>query len=161
MGPGREGGFPPHRVAGDRRAHPLLVPVHVVEPLSPAATPPHAGQPVVAGPGRADARVDRGVVSLFTSLEDLAARVPRDLPALIERSGTPIPRGELAKVVESLLRVTWLTPERFAYLKKAVAQAGEVAPSDEVLKDLMEFLLSGDRLAAVFLLERRGRLDLR
>lgn len=101
------------------------------------------------------------VVSIFTSPEDLAVRVSQDLPALIERSGTPIQRGELAKVVESLPRVTWLTPERFAYLKNEVAEAGGIAPSDEVLKELMEFLLSGDRLAAVFLLSRRVRLDLR
>ena len=101
------------------------------------------------------------VVSFFTSPEDLAVRVSQDLPALIERAGTPIQTGELAKVVESLPRVTWLTPERFAYLKKEVAEAGEIAPSDEVLKELVEFLLSGDRLAAVFLLVRRARLDLR
>ena len=101
------------------------------------------------------------VVSFFTSPEDLAVRVSQDLPALIERSGAPIQRGELAKIVESLPRVTWLTPERFAYLKKEVSEVGEVAPSDEILKELMEFLLSGDRLAAVFLLAKRARLDLR
>lgn len=101
------------------------------------------------------------VVSFFTSPEDLAVRISQDLPALIERSGTSIHRGELAKVVESLPRVTWLTPDRFAYLKREVAEAGGVAPSDEVLKELMEFLLSGDRLAAVFLLARRAHLDLR
>lgn len=101
------------------------------------------------------------VVSFFTGPEDLAVRVSQDLPALIERSGTPIQRGELAKIVESLPRVTWLTSERFAYLKKELAEAGNVAPSDGMLKELMEFLLSGDRLAAVFLLVRGARLDLR
>lgn len=101
------------------------------------------------------------VVSFFTSPEDLAVRVSQDLPGLIERAGTPIQRGELARVVESLPRVTWLTPQRFAFLRQEVGEAGCVAPSDEILKELMEFLLSGDRLAAVFLLARRARLDFR
>jgi hypothetical protein len=101
------------------------------------------------------------VVSFFTTPEDLAVRVSQDLPGLIERSGTPIKRGELVKVVESLPRVNWLTPERFEYLKKEMAEAAQVAPSDEVLREVMEYLLAGDRLAAVFLVARRAGIDLR
>lgn len=101
------------------------------------------------------------VVSFFTTPEDLAVRVSQDLPTLIERSGTPVQRGELAKVIESLPRVTWLTPERFAFLKKEAGEAAAIVPSDEILKEAMEFLLSGDRLAAVFLLARRAHVDLR
>lgn len=101
------------------------------------------------------------VVSFFTTPEDLAVRVSQDLPALIERSGTPVQQGELAKIVEALPRVTWLTQERFAFLKKEVGDAAASVSTDELLKELMEFLLSGDRLAAVFLLSRRERMDLR
>lgn len=101
------------------------------------------------------------VVSFFTTPEDLAVRVSQDLPALIERSGTSVQRGELARVVEALPRVTWLTPERFVFLKKEVGAAADLVSTDELLKELMEFILSGDRLAAVFLLSRRERLDLR
>src|SRR5882724_3034884 len=101
------------------------------------------------------------VVSFFTSPEDLAVRVSQDLPALVERTGTSVHHGELAKLVESLPRVTWLTPERFGFLKKEVGEAAAIVPSDDLLKELMEFLLSGDRLAAVFLLARRAHLDLR
>lgn len=101
------------------------------------------------------------VVSFFTTPEDLAVRVSQDLPALIQRAGTPVHQGELARLVDSLPRVSWLTPERFAFLKKEVGEAAAVVPSDALLKEILEFLLAGDRLAAVFLLARRAQLDLR
>ena len=101
------------------------------------------------------------VIGNFASPEDLAMRIAQDLPALVERSGTQIKRGELVKLSESLPRVNWLTPERFAFLKKEVGQAASAIPSDQLLLECMEFLLAGDRLAAVFLLARAARLDLR
>lgn len=101
------------------------------------------------------------VVSFFTTPEDLAVRVSQDLPALAERAGTPVQRGELVKVVESLPRITWLTPERFTYLKKEVGDAASLVTTDDLLRELMEFLLSGDRLAAVFLLVRKEQMDMR
>ncbi len=103
----------------------------------------------------------RHVVSFFTTPEDLAVRVSQDLPQLVQRAGTPVRTGELAKLVDSLPRVTWLTQERFDYLKSEVAEAGELVPSDEILREIMEFLLSGDRLAAIFLLTRRSGVDFR
>lgn len=103
----------------------------------------------------------RHVVSFFTTPEDLAVRVSQDLPQLVRRAGTPVKTGELAKLIDSLPRVTWLTRDRFDYLKKEVAEAGDLVPSDEVFKELMEFLLSGDRLAAIFLLTRRASVDFR
>lgn len=103
----------------------------------------------------------RHVVSFFTTPEDLAVRVSQDLPLLVQRAGTPVRAGELAKLVDSLPRINWLTQERFDYLKKEIAEAGDLAPSDDVLKELMEFLLSGDRLAAIFLLTRSSSLDFR
>ena len=101
------------------------------------------------------------VVSFFTSPEDLAIRISQDLPSLVERSGAIVHRGELARLVESLPRVTWLTPERFAFLRREVGEAAAIVPSDELLQETLEFLLAGDRLAAVFLLARRAQLDLR
>ncbi|UUZ73313.1 hypothetical protein LP415_08515 [Polaromonas sp. P1(28)-8] len=58
-------------------------------------------------------------------------------------------------------RVAWLTPERFSFLKKEVGEVAAIVPSDELLQEVLEFLLAGDRLAAVFLLARRAHLDLR
>ena len=101
------------------------------------------------------------VVGQFSSPEDLAMRIAQDLPALVERSGTPVRRGELVKLSESLPRVNWLTQERFAFLKKEVGEAASAIPTDDLLRECMEFLLAGDRLAAVFLLARAARLDLR
>jgi len=101
------------------------------------------------------------VVAQFSSPEDLAMRIAQDLPGLVERSGTPVHRGELVKLSESLPRVDWLTPERFAFLKKEIGEAASAIPTDELLRECMEFLLAGDRLAAAFLLARAARLDLR
>ena len=101
------------------------------------------------------------VVSLFTSPEDLAVRVAQDLPAIIERAGTPIHRGELVSLVESLPRINWVTDERFAFLKKETGDAAIRIPTDQLLRECIEFLLAGDRLAAVFLLARRAIIDLR
>src|SRR5690606_1612667 len=47
----------------------------------------------------------RHVVSFFTTPEDLAVRVSQDLPQLVQRAGTPVRTGELAKLVDSLPRV--------------------------------------------------------
>lgn len=102
------------------------------------------------------------VVSFFTTPEDLALRVSQDLPALIERTGQQVNRGELARVTASLPRIDWLTKARFEFLKQEAGEAvTAIFPSDDLLKEAMEFLLSGDRLAAVFLLARGARIDLR
>lgn len=101
------------------------------------------------------------VVGQFKSPEDLAMRVAQDLPALVERSGTFVHRGELVRLAESLPRVDWLTAERFEFLKKVAGDAASPIPSDDVLRECLEFLLAGDRLAAVFLLARAAKLDLR
>ena len=102
------------------------------------------------------------VVSFFTTPEDLALRVSQDLPALIERSGQEVNRSELARVTSSLPRIDWLTKARFEFLKQEAGEAiTAIFPSDDLLKEAMEFLLSGDRLAAVFLLARGARIDLR
>ncbi len=101
------------------------------------------------------------VVSFFSTPEDLAVRVSQDLPSLVERMGTIVHKGELAKLVESLPRVDWLTRERFEFLKKEIGDAAAPVPSDDLLKETLEFLLAGDRLAAIFLLSRRARIDFR
>jgi hypothetical protein len=103
----------------------------------------------------------RHVVSLFTAPEDLAGKITRDLPALAERSGFEVRAGELSKIVAALPRIDWLTEERFIFLKREVGDASSPIPSDAILREIIEFLLSGDRQAATFLVTRVTPLDLR
>ena len=101
------------------------------------------------------------VVSLFTTPDDLAARVTADLPALAGRSGFEVREGELSKIISSIPRIDWLSEERFVFLKREMGDAATNIPSDAVLREILEFLLSGDRQAAIFLISRATRLDIR
>lgn len=103
----------------------------------------------------------RHVVSLFTTPEDLAAKVTRDLPALANRNGFEVREGELSKIVASLPRIDWLTEERFAFLKQQIGDIAAPVPSDAILREVIEFLLTGERQPAMFLITRSTRLDLR
>ena len=101
------------------------------------------------------------VVSLFTTTDDLIAKITRDLPALVSRNGIEIREGELSRIVSSIPRIDWLTEERFSFLKKEVGELAKPIPSDSILREILEFLLSGDRQAALFLLSRTAKLDWR
>ena len=104
---------------------------------------------------------ERHVVSLFSSPEDLAAKVTRDLPALASRSGFEVREGELSRIVAAIPRVDWLNEERFAFLKKEIGEVAAPIPSDAVLREAIEFILSGDNMAATFLITRTTKLDIR
>jgi hypothetical protein len=103
----------------------------------------------------------RHVVSLFTTPEDLTAKITRDLPALAERSGFEVRGGELSKIIAALPRIDWLTDERFTFLKREIGATASAIPSDAILREVIEFLLSGDRQAAAFLVARAIPLDIR
>jgi hypothetical protein len=103
----------------------------------------------------------RHVVSLFTTPDDLAAKITRDLPALASRSGFEVRSGELAKIIAAVPRIDWLTDDRFNYLKHEVGDTACPISSDAILREVIEFLLSGDRQAAAFLVTRASSLDLR
>jgi hypothetical protein len=101
------------------------------------------------------------VVSQFTTPADLVAKLTVDLPAVAQRNGFEVRSGELAKLVASLPRVDWLTDERFAFLKKKIGPTPEGYPSDEILREALEFMLAGDNMAAFFLVARKTHLDAR
>jgi hypothetical protein len=103
----------------------------------------------------------RHVTNLFTSPEDLAAKVTRDLPALADRNGYEIREGELSKIVSAIPRIDWLNDERFNFLKQQIGNVATPIPSDAILREVIEFLLSGDRQAAIFLVTRSTGLDFR
>jgi hypothetical protein len=103
----------------------------------------------------------RHVVSPFTTPDDLVAKIMRDLPALANRSGLEVRKGELSKIVAALPRIDWLNEERFSFLKCEIGEAAARLPSDAILREVIEFLLSGDRQAAAFLVARATPLNFR
>ena len=104
---------------------------------------------------------DRHVVSLFTTPDDLSAKVTRDLPQLATRTGLEVRQGELSRIVASLPRIDWLTDERFAFLKREIGEIALPISSDATLREVVEFIFSGDNLAATFLIARTTSLDVR
>ncbi|MDB6123560.1 MAG: hypothetical protein JWQ71_2553 [Pedosphaera sp.] len=103
----------------------------------------------------------RHVVSSFTSPEDLVAKLTQDLPKLASRNGVEIREGELSKIIAGLPRIDWLNDERFAFLKTKIGEASRSLPDDTILREMIEFLLTGDRLAAAFLVARATTLNFR
>jgi len=101
------------------------------------------------------------VVSSFTTPDDLAVKVTTDLPALASRNGYEVRAGELSKIVNSLPRIDWLNEERFEFLKGKIGETAKQFPSDAVLREALEFILTGDRMAASFLVVRTTKLGLR
>lgn len=98
------------------------------------------------------------VIGSFTTPEDLASRVSQDLPALAQRIGKPVNETELAKLVNTLHRASWLDDDRFAFLRKEIGELATPIGSDALLREALEFLLTGDRMTAFYLLSRRTTL---
>jgi Domain of unknown function (DUF4062) len=103
----------------------------------------------------------RHVISVFTTPEDLSAKVAHDLTELANRDGFEVREGELSRIVASLPRIDWLDDSQYAFLKNKLGDAAAQFPSDAVLREVIEFILSNDRLAATFLIARTTSLDIR
>jgi hypothetical protein len=103
----------------------------------------------------------RHIVSYFTTPDDLAKRIVLDVPSLAVSSGAEVRQSELAKIVTAIPRIDWLTEDRFAFLVREMGPLANEAPSGQILHEVLEFLLSGDRQAAVFLLCRTSHPNIR
>jgi hypothetical protein len=101
------------------------------------------------------------VVSPFTTPDDLAKRIVLDVPSLAESAGAEVRQSELAKIITAIPRIDWLTEERFAFLVREMGHLAQEVPSKQILHEALEFLLSGDRQAAVFLLCRTSHPNIR
>jgi hypothetical protein len=101
------------------------------------------------------------VVSRFSSPADLRERFLGDLSHLFQREKLGVESRELEVLVSKLPRVTWMNDERLTFL---VGQLGDMASHytrRTVIKEVLEFLLVGDRQSAVFLTAKHTRLDMR
>ena len=101
------------------------------------------------------------VVSFFTSPEDLAAKITRDIPRVASRAVLRCKQVSSRGSSPPYRASTGYPDDRFAFLKRELGCTVEPIQSDAVLREALEFILAGDNLAASFLIARTTRLDLR
>ena len=91
------------------------------------------------------------VVSSFQSLDDLRGKFVADITALFEREKLGLESRELEVLVSKLPRVTWLNDDRLDFLIRELGELSSRYTRRLVLKEVIEYLLVGDRESAVFL----------
>lgn len=102
------------------------------------------------------------LVSFFTTPEDLAAKLAQDFYSYYTtKANLQFEATKLKEIVENIPRIDWLNEKRFTFLKKKIGDDVSFFPSDLILKEVIELLLVGNRLAAVFLLTNTTNSDLR
>jgi hypothetical protein len=101
------------------------------------------------------------VVSFFTTPDDLAKRIVLDVPSLAAQVGAEVRQSELAKILTAIPRIDWLTEDRFAFLVRELGPLAKEVPIERTLREVLEFLLSRDRQAAIFLLCRTSHPNIR
>ncbi len=101
------------------------------------------------------------VVSFFTTPDDLAKRIVLDVPSMAQRAGAEVRQSELVKIAAAIPRVDWLSDERFVFLVREMGPLTAEVSDGQILREVLEFLLSGDRQAAIFLLSRTSHPDIR
>src|SRR5690606_14677740 len=101
-------------------------------------------------------------VGYFTSPDNLAKQVAFDLPALLQRtSGIVGEPNILVELVEALPRIDWLSDQRWSFLESQISAANKSGVPDRVLRGVVEFLLSDDRLTAAYLLAKAANFPIR
>jgi hypothetical protein len=101
------------------------------------------------------------VVSLFFSPDDLKEKFLGDLAGLFQREKLGLESRELEVLVSKLPRVTWLNDDRLDFLIKQLGDLSSHYARRAVIKEVLEFLLVGDRQSAVFLTAKHADLDIR
>ena len=99
------------------------------------------------------------VVNLFSSPDDLAAKVTQDVVRLLSRAKAPDGRV-MAQLALNATRRHPLTQPRFDYLKSEVAGIYSQDFPDSILKEALELIIGGDNMAAAFVLSRGAPVSL-
>lgn len=94
------------------------------------------------------------VVSFFSSPEDLAAKVVQDVVRLVGATANKPTAKILSNLAANAVKRFPLASHRFEYLKRYISGAFEVDVSDAILREAIELVIAGDRMAAAFLLSR-------
>jgi len=100
-------------------------------------------------------------VSFFTSPEDLYTKCMGDLADILMEERFGEDSKELVRLVAELPKVTWLNDARFEFLRSELGELAKPFKNSEVLREVLRFLLAGDRQTAVFIAGKRTELDIR
>lgn len=101
------------------------------------------------------------VISFFNSPEDLKNKFIADIASLLEREKIGLESRELEVLVSKLPRITWLNDERLDFLIKELGELSSCYSRRMVIKEVLEFILVGDRQSAAFLTVKHTELDIR
>lgn len=102
----------------------------------------------------------RHVVGFFSSAEDLAAKVARDLLRLLGALSTRPTAQVLSQLAANSVSRHPLTPTRFEFLKSKTSPFFKRTVPDAVLREALELLIAGDNMAAAFVLSRGAPMPL-
>ena len=105
--------------------------------------------------------LSRFTVGFFSSPDDLARQVAQDLPPLLLKLGFDVQPNILLQLVESLPRIDWLSDDRWLFLREKLGELAEGGIREPVLRCVVEYLLSFDRMTAAFVLAKGSSLDMR
>ncbi len=96
----------------------------------------------------------RHVVNFFSSPEDLASRVTQDLVRLLGAIAAAPTAQVLSQLAANSIQRHPLTPPRFEFLRAKVTHLFPRDVPDAILREALELLLGGDKMAASFVLSR-------
>ena len=103
---------------------------------------------------------ERHVVNFFSSPEDLASRVTQDLVRLLGAMAATPTAQVLSQLAANCIQRHPLTPPRFEFLRSKVAHIFPIQVPDAILREALELLIGGDRMAASFVLSRGSPMSL-
>jgi hypothetical protein len=94
------------------------------------------------------------VVNFFSSPEDLAAKVTQDIVRLLGALTKQSTAQVLSQLAANAIRRHPLTPPRFAYLKRRTSGVFKHDVPESILREALELIIGGDKLAAALVLSR-------
>ena len=94
------------------------------------------------------------VVNLFSSPEDLAAKVTQDVVRLVGAMAKQPTAQVLSQLAANAVKRHPLTPPRFEYLKKRTSAMFKHDVPDSILREALELCIGGDNMAAAFVISR-------
>jgi hypothetical protein len=100
------------------------------------------------------------VISVFSSPEDLAAKVTQDLVRLMGAMATVPTAQVLSQIAANVIQRHPLTPPRFEFLKGKVQHLFSQQIPDTILREALELVIAGDNMAAAFVLSRGAPMKL-
>lgn len=103
---------------------------------------------------------ERHVVNFFSSPEDLASRVTQDLVRLLGAIAATPTAQILSQLAANSIQRHPLTPPRFEFLRSKVSHLFPAKVPDAILREALELLIGGDRMAASFVLSRGAPMPL-